>query len=83
MSETDCYSTNVFFTIFAKEKCPMKYTLAIESSTVTPSAALLADKELLAESSWDAARGASKRMMTVIQDILAANSITLNDIDLL
>jgi tRNA threonylcarbamoyl adenosine modification protein YeaZ len=60
----------------------MKYTLAIESSTVTPSAALLADKELLAKASWDAARGASQRMMTVVRDMLAANNITLNDIDL-
>jgi tRNA threonylcarbamoyl adenosine modification protein YeaZ len=60
----------------------MKYTLAIESSTATPSAALLKDSELLAESDWDTSRGSAQRMFSAITEMLQNNSITLNDIGL-
>jgi len=60
----------------------MKYTLAIESSTATPSAALLKDSELLAEADWDTSRGSAQRMLSAITEMLQNNSITLNDIGL-
>jgi tRNA threonylcarbamoyladenosine biosynthesis protein TsaB len=60
----------------------MKYTLAIESSTATPSAALLRGSELLTEADWDTSRGSAQRMLTEITRMLHSSSITLNDIDL-
>jgi tRNA threonylcarbamoyl adenosine modification protein YeaZ len=60
----------------------MKYTLAIESSTATPSVALLGDNELLGEISWQVSRGVSERMFSAIDELLQNNDITPADINL-
>ncbi len=60
----------------------MKYSLAIESSTATPSVALLGDNELCGEVSWQVSRGASERLLSAIDGLLAENEIKLADINL-
>ena len=60
----------------------MKYTLAIESSTATPSIALLGDDKLLGESFWQVNRGASERMFSAIDELLKNKGIKLADISL-
>jgi tRNA threonylcarbamoyl adenosine modification protein YeaZ len=61
----------------------MKYVLAIESSTTSPTAALLgSDGQLLAEDRWDSSRGSAQRMFAVIKSLLESNNLTLADVSL-
>lgn len=60
----------------------MNYTLAIESSTQTPSAALLCDETVLEAASWESTRGSSQRMFSALQGLLKSNAIDLDSITL-
>ena len=60
----------------------MNYTLAIEASTAEPTAALLHGEETLGEHSWEATRGATQRMFSVIHDLLEDHSATFESVDL-
>jgi tRNA threonylcarbamoyladenosine biosynthesis protein TsaB len=60
----------------------MNYTLAIEPSTTTPTAALLGDDVCLGEVTWDAARGSTQRMLTAVTSLLKNHDVALQDIEL-
>ena len=60
----------------------MNYTLAIEPSTTTPTAALLGNDTCLGETMWDAARGSTQRMLKAITSLLDDNGVAFSNIDL-
>jgi len=60
----------------------MNYTLAIEPSTATPTAALLGDDTCLGKTGWDAARGSTQRMLTAVTSLLDEHGVGLDAIDL-
>ncbi len=60
----------------------MKYTLATELSTATPSVALLGDNRLLGSTSWRVSRGTPERMFSAIDELLNENNIKPADISL-
>ena len=60
----------------------MKICLAIESSTGTPSVALVIDNQQADSESWDGSRGSSTRMARAIQNLLLRNRLTPADITL-
>jgi len=60
----------------------MKYTLAIEQSTVTPSIALLGDNQVLGESSWQVSRKEPECLFSTIDELLRKNGIKPEDINL-
>ncbi len=58
----------------------MNTILAIESSSATPSAALMRGDALLGMRTWNAARGASQRMLEAIHALLADNGVSLDEV---
>lgn len=60
----------------------MNYTLAIEPSTATPTASLLGDETCLGETSWDAARGSTQRMLAAVTSLLDESTLALDEIDI-
>ncbi len=60
----------------------MNVVLAIEASTAQPSVAILRGTEVLDQSSWEASRGATQRMLEATNTLLLNQNMSLEDIGL-